>query len=163
MYLCGQADHSIDEKNRLAIPAKFRSQLDPQRDGPAVIVVPGIQPRTLCIYSQRQFENLVSQGESSLIPGEEQREFDEIFFPLAERVEPDSQGRILIPEQLLSLTEISREVVICGMRDHLEVRPRGEFREQLQEKYRRFREFQSKARNTYKQGLRQTGPEAGRS
>ena len=41
MIFTGYYEHTIDAKHRLAIPAKFRSRLDPQRDGTALVMVPG--------------------------------------------------------------------------------------------------------------------------
>ena len=72
-----------------------------------------------------------------------------------------SQGRIHIPERLVSGANLSREVVICGVRDHLEIRRRDDFDKGIDEAWDRYPEYQLKARKAYQDVRRQTGQEAG--
>ena len=124
MIFTGSAEHAIDEKNRLAIPSKFRNRLDAKRDGSGFYITLGFPRSSLWIYTERQFE-FISEGEGSgLLPESGPLKFDQWFFPLAEYVEIDSQGRMTIPEHLLKKSKLPREIVICGVRDHMEVRPR---------------------------------------
>lgn len=160
MVFTGFFEHAIDDKNRLAIPAKFRRGLDPECDGKAFMIVPGQPPDRLWLYTDRHFERLATQAASELIPDEDQLQFDQIFFPLAEYAEPDKQGRILIPEKMLRRSGLGKEVVICGVRDHLEIRPREAFDQQLDEAWGRFRDYQVRARKAYQDSARrQSGHE----
>ncbi len=127
MVFIGSYEHSIDEKNRLAIPAKFRSQWDPERDGGGFVIVPGRPAGTLWLYTDRHFDQIAARSESGLNPDARDLAFDQRYFPLAQSAELDSQGRILIPEKMLRKANLGREVVICGVRDHLEIRPRADF------------------------------------
>jgi len=161
MIFTGFSEHGIDAKNRLAIPAKFRSRLDPDRDGEAFVIVPGQPPDTLWLYPERHFERLADRAESSLIPEDSQLVFEQGFFPMAERAELDKQGRILIPDKMLRRAGLGREVVICGVRDHLEIRSREAFESRLDEAWAKFRERQLGARDAYRSERRQSGPEAG--
>lgn len=161
MLFAGHYEHSIDPKNRLALPAKFRRNLDDERDGKGFYIVPGQPPTTLWLYTERHFEQLAGRADSTLIPDDDQLRFEQVFFPWAELVEPDGQGRILLPEKMLRRAKLGREVVICGVRDHLEIRPRGEFEEEAEASWKNYREFQLKARSAYRQSERQSGPSAG--
>ena len=163
MIFLGYSDHAIDAKNRLAIPSKFRSRLDPERDGAGFVIVPGQPSNRLWLYTERHFEDLSARAHSALIPDEDQLRFEQVFFPLAEYLEIDSQGRVLIPEKMLRRAKLGREVVISGVRDHLEIIPREEFEAGVEANWQRYREYQIKARGAYKDDRRQTGPEAGRS
>ena len=162
MVFTGYYEHSIDGKNRLAIPAKFRSRWDQERDGDGFVIVPGRPAGTLWLYPEGQFERLVGQGESQLIPQADQLSFDQTYFPLAEHVEIDKQGRILIPERMLQRSGLGREVVICGVRDHVEIRRREDFEKTIDQSWERYGELQEKARQAYSDLRRQPGPERGR-
>ena len=161
MIFTGYYEHMIDAKHRLAIPAKFRSRLDPQRDGTALVMVPGQPANTLWLYTERHFERLAERVDSALIPDDDQLRFDQIFFTLAEILDLDSQGRILVPERMMARAGLGREVVICGVRDHAEIRPRENFEKEVDEDWRRYREYQLRARAAYQEQRRQIGPEAG--
>ncbi len=162
MVFAGHYEHSIDPKNRLAIPAKFRTKLDPDRDGAGLYVVPGQPPTTLWLYTERHFECLVARADSVLIPDDDQLRFEQAFFPWAELVEPDSQGRIIVPEKMRRKAGLGREVVICGVRDHLEIRPKEQFEKDADGNWDKFREFQLRARAAYQQIERQSGQSAGK-
>lgn len=161
MVFAGHYEHAIDEKNRLSIPSKLRARWNRDRDGDGFYVVPGRQSGTLWLYTERHFEALSEFAESSLIPDQNQLDFDEIYFPLAEFVELDGQGRILLPDRMVRRSEIGREVVISGVRDHVEIWRREDFEKRLDERWTRFHEIQQKAREAYKQAKRQPGREAG--
>lgn len=161
MVFAGHFEHAIDEKNRLSIPAKLRARWSKDRDGDGFYVVPGRQPGTLWLYTERHFEALAEHAESSLIPDENQLDFDEIYFPLAEFVELDSQGRILLPDRMVKRAEIGKEVVISGVRDHVEVSRRDDFERKMNERWSKFHEIQRSARGAYKDVRRQPGREAG--
>ncbi len=157
MVFLGNSDVLLDAKNRLAIPAKFRRNLDPERDGTAWVVFQGTPPDTLSLYPEKVFLRLVEKGESSLISDEDQRKFDQAFFPHGELLEPDGQGRILIPERLLQATGLSREVVVCGTRNRLEIWKRDVFRRHESDSRERLPELEARARKAYQDSQRQPG------
>lgn len=161
MIFIGYYEHTIDNKNRLAIPAKFRSRLDPERDGKTFVIVPGQTADSLWLYTERHFETLATRHESALIPDDAQLQFEQVFFTLAEALEMDSQGRVVLPERMMARAGLRREVVICGVRDHAEIRARASFMENLDQAWGQFREIQLKAQDAYRETRRHTGPEAG--
>jgi len=159
MIFTGHHEHGIDGKNRLAIPAKWRSRLDPERDGAGFYIVPGSPATTLWLYTERHFEALAEQFQSALIPDENMLRFEQEFFPRADLVDVDSQGRILIPEKMLKAAGLGKDVVVCGVRDHIEVLSREEFEKQSADGLERFREYQLKARQTHQAFQRRVGKE----
>jgi len=149
MVFTGYSQHAIDAKNRLAIPAKFRAKIARERDGKNWVIVCGQPPDRLWLYPDRYFEGLATRAVSALIPDEDLLRFDQMFFPAAETQELDSQGRIVVPDRMLRRTSLGREVVICGVRDHLEVRRVEGFEEELAEGWAKAQELQLKARGAY--------------
>lgn len=126
MLFTGQSEHTIDAKQRLAIPAKYRNQWDAARDGGAWVCIPWPTGH-LRLYTESTFAALAQQGEASLTPDEDLAELQTTLFGLAERLEMDSAGRVIIPQQHMKLTGLSGEVSIVGAGDRLEVRSRGDW------------------------------------
>jgi MraZ protein len=156
MVFTGYYEHTIDEKNRLAIPAKFRGRMDRDRDGAGFFLAPGQPKTTLWLYTERQFERIAEQATSTFTPEEDELRWQQMFYTLAEHLEPDAQGRIVIPPRMLACTGLGREVVICGVRDHLEIYRRDEFERDLKEKWANYHESLSRIRSAGRQRVRQT-------
>jgi MraZ protein len=126
----GVSEHTIDAKLRLAIPAKYRNQWQPERDGGAWFCVPwpgsdSQQTGILRLYTEAAFTKLAEQLDSTLTPQDNDANLDADYFSFAERLEMDSQGRIAIPKPHMELTRLNTEVVIVGARNRLEVRDRA--------------------------------------
>ena len=128
MLFTGEAELTIDAKQRLAIPAKYRSQWDPEKDGKAWICVPVKELGLLRLYPELSFERIARAqhaGKETLTPTTEQAEAEARFFSKAERIEPDSAGRLCLPKQHLDSVGLAGEVVVIGARE----RPQGRARE----------------------------------
>lgn len=123
MFFTGSTDITIDSKQRLAIPAKFRSKLDPAKDTAWYCVAwpNGI----LRLYVESEFTSLAGTWNRSLIPRSDQAELEAAIFGSAERIDMDSAGRITIPKSLLDLAGLGTEVVVVGAMNRLEVRDRA--------------------------------------
>lgn len=130
MLFTGTYEHAIDAKQRLAIPAEVRDRLRPDVDGEAFYAVVSEGP-TLCLYTERGFEKRAAELDESNLPPEEVLEYERFFFPLARRVELDKQGRVRVPESLLKMTKLSRDVVLIGVKDHLEILDRDAYYEHM--------------------------------
>ena len=133
LVLFGEYELSIDEKNRLLIPAEIRKSMVSERDGEAFFLVVGVN-RVPWLYPEHFYEQLVAQVPQEITPGEDLLAYDQMNFAMASRLEWDKQGRVLIPEKTLRRTRLSREVTLIGVRDHLELWNRAEWedrREQL--------------------------------
>lgn len=128
MVFTGTYEHAIDKKNRLAIPSEIRSQIQNEvgaLEGQAIpLFVTLGEGRTLSIYTERDFNRRAEQLDDSQLEPGELLDYERVFFSLARRVELDRQGRVRLPDALLKQTGLGAEVVLLGVKDHLEVHDR---------------------------------------
>jgi len=115
--------HTIDAKQRLAIPAPIRNEWRVEQDGLAWFAVPWVG-NVIRLYTEKDFTARARSGFLSLTPDEDEAELQATLFGLTCRLEMDSAGRIRIPEDMLQLTGLGPEVVLVGCGDRLEVRDR---------------------------------------
>lgn len=112
----GTFDHTLDAKNRLTVPSKFRAAL---ADG--VVLAKGFEP-CAGIWRTRDYERYV---EESLGPyprvSDERARLKRFFSSNAWDTELDSAGRVMIPPRLMELAELRRDVRVIGADDCLEV------------------------------------------
>ncbi len=126
--LLGEYEHALDDKNRVTLPAKFRQAF---ADG--VFVAKGIDP-CLLVYPPGEWARFVDQALAALNPfSREARQMSRFMFAGAIDAELDRQGRVTLPPPLLEHAGLSRDVVVAGVRDHLEIWDRAAWREQLKE------------------------------
>jgi len=126
--LLGAHDHTIDDKNRLTLPAKFREAF---QDG--LVVTRGFDG---CLYAYRRpdWDRLVESRLATMDPlSKEGRRIHRFFFAGASEADLDKQGRVMIPAQLLEHGKLGREVVVAGVHDHLEIWDRAAWRKELAE------------------------------
>jgi len=115
--LIGQYIHSIDDKNRLSLPAKFRKEM-----GKKVVITPGLD-NCLFIFTVKQWEKIserLSLGESSMLRADN-RGFNRFLLGGAVEVEVDAVGRMLLPEHLRERAKLKSKVVFIGVRDRAEL------------------------------------------
>ena len=125
--LLGEYEHTIDDKNRLTLPARFREALSE-----GVVVTRGMDG-CLYAYPRADWQEQLSRV-SSLDPlSSEGRKLQRHFFSGAAEAELDKQGRIMIPGALLRYAGLEREVVVAGIHDHLEIWDRETWRRELNE------------------------------
>lgn len=115
LMLIGEYHHSIDDKKRLIIPAKFREQL-----GNEFIITRGIE-NCLFAYSTANWEKIVQKLESLPFTKKDARQFTRFFLSGATIAEFDKQGRIVITQPLIDYANIEKECVIIGTGDRLEI------------------------------------------
>ena len=112
--LGGEFKHTLDPKNRIFIPAKFREEL-----GETFVVAKDIREKSLKIYSQAGWEAYIKPLK------EQSRKLSErilrfLHSSLAQ-VTPDSQGRIVLPLELIGYAELEKSVLIVGCGDYAEI------------------------------------------
>jgi MraZ protein len=111
----GEYQHSIDPKKRLAVPSRFRVELENR-----VVVTRGLD-KCLFVYPMKVWQELaeklgaIPMGESAT------RSFVRLMLAGASDVETDKQGRILIPDYLKEYAGLDRNVVIAGIYNRLEI------------------------------------------
>jgi MraZ protein len=120
LVLYGEHPLTIDEKNRLVLPAAIRNALDTERDGEAFFVVIGVN-KWPWLYPERGYEELVSRLATQMSPGEQTLAFEQLRFAMADKVSWDKQGRLNVPPQIRKRTNLGREVTVIGVKDHLEL------------------------------------------
>lgn len=135
MLFTGEYEHTIDPKSRLAIPADIRSRLDPEKDGEAFYVVLG-PDRILWIYPDKYYERLVETLDQALLGDQSLLEYEQLTFPACKRIEMDSAGRIRLTEKILKRANLrpQQKVTLIGVRDHMEVRDREQWEEDLEQR-----------------------------
>ena len=114
MFL-GEFIHTIDEKGRLAVPAKFRAGLTDR-----LVVTRGID-RCLAIYPMEEWERLAKRVSDLPITDRRARAFNRLVFANASDATPDKQGRVLIPPRLREYAGLDGEVVVTGLNTYIEV------------------------------------------
>ena len=119
MLLTGTYERSLDGKLRLAIPKRMRDAISTAEDC-VMFLAPGTDG-SLALYPEESFARLGQQLNSASPTGRDVRAFSRMFYALAERCEVDSQGRVRIPAELAKMASIEKEVVLLGVRDHIEI------------------------------------------
>jgi MraZ protein len=124
----GEYEHTIDEKNRLTLPVKFRDSF------PDGLVVTRGMDGCLYAYATANWERLVESRLASLdLLSRDDRMIQRYFFSAAVEAAPDKQGRIMLPAPLLEHASLGREVVVAGVHDHLEIWDRATWRALVKE------------------------------
>ncbi len=111
----GEYTHTVDVKNRLALPSKFRKEL-----GATVVVTRGLD-QCLFIYPLSVWKELAQKLGTMPIGESATRSFVRLMLAGATDVQSDSQGRVLIPDYLKSYASLSKDVVIAGLYNRLEI------------------------------------------
>jgi len=105
----------LDIKGRLAIPAKFRKDLD---DG--AIITKGIE-KCLVIFTKKGWDSFAEKIKNLPTAKSDARAFNRSFFSGAAEVEVDVQGRILIPDGLRQFSGLNKKAVVVGLYDRIEI------------------------------------------
>ncbi len=127
MFL-GEYEHTIDDKNRLTLPARFREAFT---DG---CVVTREMDGCLSVYAPDGWERFVALRLEGLDPfTREARQMRRFVFAGAVEATPDKQGRVMLPPALVAHAKLGREVVVAGVHDHVEIWNRAAWREHLEE------------------------------
>lgn len=112
----GTFEHTIDEKSRLTLPARFRDAL-----GEGVVLARGIDGN-VAVYPRETWKVTVEARMSVLDPlSREARELRTFFFSGAAEADLDGQGRVLVPAALTRHAGLEREVIVAGNYDHLQL------------------------------------------
>ena len=110
----GEYTHTVDEKNRFSLPAKFRKEL-----GKRVVVTRG-KDHCLFLYPTKTWV-AISEEVGKLGHVESDHRYERFTFSGASEIEIDSIGRILIPEFLREFAELKNLIVITGVHDRVEI------------------------------------------
>ncbi len=113
--LMGEYHHTIDDKGRLILPAKFRDDL-----GDSFVITRGLET-CLFVYPMKEWEKITKRLNTLPFTKKNARSFSRFILSGATVTEFDRQGRINITSPLISYADIKKECVIIGVGDRLEV------------------------------------------
>ncbi len=113
--LLGEFTHTLDNKNRLTLPKKFKNAL-----GKKVFLTRGLD-RSLFLYSQNEWRRITEKISALSMTDENSRGFSRFFFAGASEIDVDKSGRILIPEHLKKFAYMNKEVVLTGVQSRVEL------------------------------------------
>jgi len=126
--LLGEYEHTIDDKNRLTLPARFRGAF-----AEGIVVTRGMDG-CLNAYAPADWASVVEGRLASLHPlSQEGRRMHRFFFSGASEGTLDKQGRVSLPAALIQHAELGRDVVVAGVNDHLEIWDRAAWQRELAE------------------------------
>lgn len=115
LLLFGRHVNNLDSKGRVFLPSKFRNDL-----GSSVVVFKGSKP-CIMMFTEDEFlrfyEKLIKNGSREVDAQDELR----FLTSSAETLEPDSQGRVMLPEELRKYACLEREVAFLGMVKYVEI------------------------------------------
>jgi len=117
MLLTGTYPRTLDDKGRMALPKRLREVLAE----PAILFVTPGPDQSLWLYTEADLERLAAKLDQAPATDAEARVFRRLYFAQTEAVDLDKTGRILVPERLVQFAGLRKEVVLIGVRDHLEL------------------------------------------
>jgi MraZ protein len=113
--LIGEFKHTLDDKNRVSLPSKFRKEV-----GKKIIVTQGLD-NCLFLYTLKEWEKIAEQLGSLGMGQADTRGFNRYLLANAAEVLVDSAGRILIPENLREAINAKNKIVFAGLYNRIEI------------------------------------------
>jgi MraZ protein len=114
MFL-GEYSHTIDDKGRLTLPAKYRAEL-----ATGVVVTRGIE-KCLFVFPMSEWQKLSDKISDLPLTDPQAREFQRLLFSGATDAELDKQGRVLLPQYLRDYALLDSSVIVAGLNTHMEI------------------------------------------
>lgn len=112
--LSGEFRHVLDAKNRIFIPAKYRDEL-----GESFMVTRSFRGSFLCFYSMKAWEEFIAPLKK--VDRKTTEDTLRFLYRTAAEVTPDTQGRILLPQQLVDYAKIEKNAYVVGCGDYGEI------------------------------------------
>lgn len=119
--LMGEYSHTLDAKNRIILPAKFRESL-----GDGFVITKGLD-RCLFVYDNKEWGILEAKLKQLPLSKPEARAFVRFFFSGAMQVDCDKQGRFLVPANLREYAALDKDVVLIGVSNRAEIWSKSEW------------------------------------
>ena len=120
LLLTGEYSHTIDNKGRVLISNKLRNQIDEEENGSNFYLVLGVN-NVLCLYPEKYYERIVLAEGPAVTAPDEWVAFERMSGAFTNRVELDSQGRILLSDKLRKRAGLTENITLVGVRDHIEI------------------------------------------
>ena len=149
MTFRGYFEHALDAKHRLTIPARFRGALST-----GVVLAPSHEveegaPRTVAIWTPDAYDEFTRTSLAGLNPfSPTARELKRFFFNASFDTELDAANRVMIPTPLLDYAGLSKEVVVTGSGECLEVWDRARYAQNFEDVLTRIPDIAASLGNT---------------
>lgn len=130
----GEYSHNVDDKGRMAIPVKFRRELQK-----GAVVTRGLD-NCLFLYTKTEWAKLAEKLAALPISQSNTRAFSRLMLAGAMDVDLDKQGRVVLPEYLRNFASIKKSLIIAGLYNRLEI-----WDEEIWKKYKNQTEAESGA------------------
>jgi len=134
----GEYQHSIDEKGRLTIPARFREEL-----GAAFVITRGLD-QCLFVYPSSEWGVLEQKLKSLSLMKSDARAFTRFFFSGAVECELDKQGRVNLPKNLTEHAKLDKDCVVIGVSSRVEIWSKAVWEDYSQKSEESFNEIAEK-------------------
>lgn len=141
MLLTGSFPRLLDDKLRFAIPKPMRDAISGEQ--PIFFLVPGTEG-SLALYPDEVFHRLADRMEQRVANGRDLAAFHRLFYAQAQRIESDKQGRLRLPIELAELAGLQKEIILLGVRDHLEIWNRERWEDYLNQTQPHYDELASR-------------------
>lgn len=115
----GSYTHTIDHKGRVSIPARYRRQLSGDADE-TFVVLRGLDT-CIALYPADEFRRLDERLRSRSFSDETNRRYQRMMLFDSRDETLDAQGRVALPPRLVAHAQLSKDVLVVGMLDHLEL------------------------------------------
>ncbi len=120
LLLTGEFQHIVDGKGRVLVSNKLRNQIDVDAHGSNFYLVLGANG-ILCLYPESYFERIALAMAPQETAPDEAVAYERISFAFTNKVELDSQGRILLNDRLRKRAGLRDHITLIGVRDHIEL------------------------------------------
>jgi MraZ protein len=120
------------------MPSKFRGKLEE-----GVMMVIWFED-CMAVFPKGEFDKLADKVESLPEGNKDKRELSRTLFGIAYEAVPDRQGRLTIPPMLRKIAGLEREVVVTGVRNHVEIWDRERWQKSMEERMKRYEEAADK-------------------
>ncbi len=120
LLLTGEYQHVVDDKGRVLVSNRLRSQIDADEHGSDFYLVLGANG-ILCLYPQKYFEQIALAVAPGAAAPDEAVTFERMSFALASKIELDAQGRLLLNDKLRKRAGLKDQITLIGVRDHIEL------------------------------------------
>jgi len=133
----GEYESTIDDKNRVVLPRKFRDAVDVEQEGEELFLT--LDPDgCLLICPRSEWQRRLAQLDQTPYAKEKLRRFRRYVSSMTEPSKFDKQGRMLLPQRLLDIVKIEREVYLVGNLSVIEVWPAALWKQRREEAHREF-------------------------
>lgn len=122
----GSYEYQLDDKNRLVVPSKFRGSL-----GQTVYVLKGYDG-CISLYTESDFNRYITNLQNLPFEKEKARLHQRVLLGSVDELTIDKQGRLSIPLKTIKKYGLTKEVVILGVLDHLEIWSRDKYAEYIE-------------------------------